>query len=249
MKFETFNYKINKDGFVILKKLIKSNQVNEILDGFEETLDYCISLISKNKKFKNLSEKFMWLQKYNNNLKGRAYDISRYHPSLSKIVTNKKILLFMKKYFKRNPLVDQPSIKIEDYLNKRLLPLHQDYYGILSSKSLTLWLALTNVSKHNGTMKFIKGSHKKGPLKHKFYKKKNFIAHGILEKFVKSSKVEYVNIKSGDAVIFHPLLIHGSSQNKSKKVRINYIARFADIRGIDYINKSKSKTMRIPLKT
>jgi len=249
MSFAFYKKKIDKNGFVIIKKLINKNQVNELLKGLEATLDYCISLILKRKKrFKNLDQKYIWLQKNNNKLKGRGYDISRFHPSVYKVLLNRKLTSFVKYYFKKEVYIDYPHLLVSDYLNKRLLPLHQDEYGSLSSNLLTLWLPLTNVSKKNGTLSVIKASHKEGKLKHKFYKENFFRAHGVVKEKYKNSKITYIKLNAGDAVLFHSHLIHGTAVNKSKKLRINYVARFNEISGIEYLKNLKSPHLRIPQK-
>ena len=62
--------------------------------------------------------------------------------------------------------------------------MHQEIFGQMSKSLVTLWCPLTNVSKYNGTLNLIPGSHKDGVLKHTFYKvngknimvfKKNFL--------------------------------------------------------------------------
>ena len=91
MKIKSYKKQINENGFIIIKKLINKKEIKELLQGFETVIDYCISLISKRKKLKNLDQKYLWLQKQNNKLKGRGYDISRFHPSLYKVIFNKKL--------------------------------------------------------------------------------------------------------------------------------------------------------------
>lgn len=247
MKIKSYKKQINEDGFVIIKKLINKNEIKELLKGFETIIDYCISLISKKKKLKNLDQKYQWIQKRNNKLKARGYDISRFHPSLYKVVFNKKLKFILKQYFKNEPLIDGPQIRVSDCSNTRLLPMHQEVYGQLSSKILTLWLPLTGVSPSKGTMSLIKGSHKKGQLPHRFYKTNNFKAHGVLKKLYNNSKITGVTLKSGDAVLFHQYLIHGSIANKNKKLRYNYIVRFNELSGVEYLKNLKSP-LRIPQK-
>lgn len=246
MKIKIIKKKIEKDGFVIIKNIINKNQVNKILKEMELTFDYCVSLSSKKKVLKSFDQKYMWLQKKHNKLKSRAYDISQLNQSMFKTIFSKKLQNITKNYFGKSPLVDYPEIKFQDNLNKRLQPIHQDIYGTLSSKSLIAWVALTKVSKFYGTLNLIKGSHKMGILKSKFYKSNGFKAHGTIKNLYKNLKITHINIKSGDGVLFHPLLLHGSSKNFSKKIRINYIVRFADISGINYLNNLNCNYIRKP---
>jgi|TARA_B100001964_G_scaffold148619_1_gene163784 hypothetical protein len=247
MKANYFKKQIDKNGFIIIKKLINKKEIKELLRGYETIIDYCISLISKKKKFKNLDQKYLWLQKRNNNLKKRGYDVSRFHPSLYKVVFNKKLKSIIKDCFKSDPLVEDPQIRINDCANTRLLPMHQEVYGQISSNMLTLWLPLSDVSPSNGTISFIKGSHKRGLLKSRFYKINKFKAHGVSKKLYKNSEKTLVTLKAGDGLLFHHHLIHGSEPNKSKKIRYNYIVRFNKLSGVSYLSNLKSP-LRIPQK-
>ena len=244
MKADLYNKQINKEGFVVINKLIQPKDIKMLLGGFEDVIDYCISQISK-KKFNNLDQKYLWLQKNNNKLKARGYDISRFHPSLYRVIFNKKLQSILRKYFRSEPLIDGPQIRVSDSSNNRLLPMHQEVYGQLSTKILTLWIPLTKVSPSKGTMSFIKGSHKRGKLPHRFYKKNNFKAHGVLKNLYDKSKIKSVTLNPGDAVLFHHHLIHGSMENKNKKLRYNYIVRFNELFGVKYLKNLKSP-LRIP---
>ena len=244
MKANYYKKQIDENGFIIIKKLINKKEIKELLRGVETIIDHCISLISK-KKFKNLDQKYVWLQKRNNNLRKRGYDISRFHPSLYKVVSNKKLRSIIKDCFKGDPLVSDTQIRINDCANTRLLPMHQEVYGQISSNILTLWLPLTDVSPNNGTISYIKGSHKRGLLKSRFYIINKFKAHGTLKKLYKDSEKTFLTLKAGDALLFHHHLIHGSEPNKSKKFRYNYIARFNKLSGVRYLSNLKSP-LRIP---
>ena len=64
--------------------------------------------------------------------------------------------------------------------------------------------------------------------------------HGISKEIIKNSKFKYLNLSPGDAVLFHPLLIHTSLKNMSRKIRWTYVARYNGISGINYLKNLKS---------
>ena len=136
--------------------------------------------------------------------------------------------------------MDLPQIRIDDNENSFLLPPHQELHGQISNNIITLWAPLSKVSKKMGTMGFIEGSHKNGIKKHVFYyiNKKKY--HGVSKEIIKKSKFKYLNLLPGDAVLFHPLLIHTSFKNLSKKIRWTFVARYNGISGINYIKNLKS---------
>ena len=232
--------KFNKDGYIIIKNFLKKKQVNDLLNGFESILNFCISKFSK-KRFKSLDQKYLWLQKNYPLIKSRAYDISKYHQSLYKISSNIKLSNFLQKYFnEKYYFLDLPQIRADDNSNSRALPMHQELYGQLSKKIVTLWVPLTKVSLKNGTMGIVQNSHNLGILKHTFHKIKKNKYHGVTSDFMKNKKILYFKIKAGDAVLFHPLLVHGTGKNYSKKIRWTYVVRLNALSGIEYLSNKKS---------
>lgn len=231
----TKSLKIN--GYAIIKKFFFKKEINHILKSFEENIDYCYSLISKDKK-KTLDEKYLFLQKKNNILKSRSYDLSKYDPSIYKFSTNYKLEKILKNYFKEKYFIDLPQIRVDDISNSYMLPLHQEIYGQLSSSLLTLWAPLTKVSKKNGTLAVIKGSHNNGLLKHQYYKINKNKYHGVKKNLLKGKKITYLNLLPGDIVLFHPLLVHGTGKNYTNKIRWTFVARYNGISGIEYLNNN-----------
>jgi len=59
--------------------------------------------------------------------------------------------------------------------------------------------------------------------------------HGVREEFIDKDKMELLEMKKGDAVIFHPCLIHGSVANPSNAIRWTFVSRYNDITNIPYL--------------
>lgn len=98
-------------------------------------------------------------------------------------------------------------------------PMHQDnfYWGIEDHNGLTIWCCLTESNEKNGGIRYVKGSHKKGLIKHEDSfapGSSQMIPLNILDQF---STEDFItpDLKSGDIVIHHSLMIHGSLENKS----------------------------------
>jgi ectoine hydroxylase-related dioxygenase (phytanoyl-CoA dioxygenase family) len=231
---------IDKKGYAIIKNLISKKEIREIFDSYEKNINYCLKLIKVQKKQQNIDSKYLLLKKKNNLLRERSYDLSKFQPSILKLAVNEKLNKILKGYFNEEFFIDLPQIRIDDNENSFLLPPHQELYGQISKDILTLWAPLSKVSKKMGTMGLIEGSHKGGVKKHVFYHVKNKKYHGISENIIKNSKFKYLNLSPGDAVLFHPLLIHTSLKNLSKKIRWTYVARYNGISGINYLKNLKS---------
>jgi len=229
------------NGFILLKNFFKKKDINDLLKAYEDNINYCcsISMPPKNIKKKSLNEKYLFLKKKNNILKSRSYDLSKYDPSIYKFSTNYKLEKILKSYFKEKYFIDLPQIRIDDSSNSYMLPLHQEIYGQISNNLLTMWAPLTKVSKKNGTLAVIKGSHSDGLLKHQYYKINKNKYHGVKKDLLKGKKITYLNLLPGDIVLFHPLLVHGTGKNYTNKIRWTFVARYNGISGVEYLNNSK----------
>ncbi|KAK5581913.1 hypothetical protein RB653_003493 [Dictyostelium firmibasis] len=116
--------------------------------------------------------------------------------------------------------------------NGKPIGMHQDlpYLECITKKVITIWIALTDVSKENGTVEFVEGSHKWNDLppdvndsnsNEEFHNPKNYLKG--LESALKFNDLEsvekipihYVTVKAGGCSIHHGKLWHGSNTNPS----------------------------------
>eukprot|EP00163_Fabomonas_tropica_P008936 TRINITY_DN18729_c0_g1_i1.p1 TRINITY_DN18729_c0_g1~~TRINITY_DN18729_c0_g1_i1.p1 ORF type:complete len:371 (-),score=45.14 TRINITY_DN18729_c0_g1_i1:139-1251(-) len=119
-------------------------------------------------------------------------------------------------------------------------PLHQDllYFTDRPPERITAtWVALQDVNRENGCLSVIPGSHRTKDGKGVLYehcrpswKYVNSAYWGVkdLPKDFKS-KLVHLEMKKGQTVFFHPLLLHGSGRNRSDDYRRCISAHYADI--------------------
>ncbi|XP_075408477.1 phytanoyl-CoA dioxygenase, peroxisomal isoform X1 [Tenrec ecaudatus] len=103
-------------------------------------------------------------------------------------------------------------------------PLHQDlhYFPFRPINNIVCaWTAMEHIDRNNGCLVVLPGTHK-GPLKEHDYPKweggVNKMYHGIRDYDKNNARVHLV-MEKGDTVLFHPLLIHGSGQNRTQGFR------------------------------
>jgi phytanoyl-CoA hydroxylase len=107
---------------------------------------------------------------------------------------------------------------------------HQDYYYIRNEpNTLTgVWIAMDDADTENGCLWVIPGSHKLGLLPHG--KVKNLDEHEEWThetEGVDLSKEIPVILKQGDILIFHNLIIHSSTRNRSaSRWRRSYVCHY-----------------------
>ncbi|KAM9950641.1 hypothetical protein ACTFIT_011907 [Dictyostelium discoideum] len=136
-------------------------------------------------------------------------------------------------------------------VNGKSIGMHQDYpyFECMSKKVLTVWIALTDVSKENGTVEFIEGSHKWNDLppidnnnnnNSESYSNNEFHApvdylkglEGAIKyngfKSIDELTIHPVTVKAGGCSIHHGKLWHGSNSNPSSfKERVSVAIHFA----------------------
>ena len=120
---------IQDKGFILIKKLFSKKQVNSLFQSYEENIDYCYSVIKQKVYKDSLDKKYLFLQKKNNILKSRSYDISKYDPAIYKFSTTKKLENILKNYFQEKYFLDLPQIRIDDKSNNHMLPCIKKFMG------------------------------------------------------------------------------------------------------------------------
>lgn len=98
------------------------------------------------------------------------------------------------------------------------VPVHQNWTFVNEEKytSVSVWVPLTNVSHHNGTLEVVPGTHRSLTR----YRSPSipWVFEG-LQDVLKRSYMQPLNLKLGQVAILDDALLHYSSRNKSEKVR------------------------------
>ncbi|KAI8806840.1 phytanoyl-CoA 2-hydroxylase in complex with iron and 2-Oxoglutarate [Cladochytrium replicatum] len=148
-------------------------------------------------------------------------------------------------------------------------PLHQDlhYFPFRPADRIVCsWTAIENVTRANGCLVVLPGTHK-GELLHHGYPEwesgVNKMYHGVTDlSSGKEAPRVYAEMEPGDTIFFHPLLIHGSGANRTqgyrKAISCHYASSFCeyvDVKGtlqeeiakeVEEIAKRKAGGMEVP---
>ena len=109
-------------------------------------------------------------------------------------------------------------------------PMHQDlrYFRLRpADKIVGTWTALLTASREQGCLSVMPGSHKHGLVEHE-HPDWQYVNHGFYG--IPGLNLEdrvHVEMKPGDTLLFHPLLIHGSGRNRSTAFRRAISVHFA----------------------
>lgn len=124
-----------------------------------------------------------------------------------------------------------------------LSPIHQDVYPMKAENCLNIWAPLHDVSVENGALKIYPESHELGPIpaEEKYVRKyKGNTKQGIPETYTSEYDSLFVEIDAGDAVVFHPYLLHQSTPNRSDNIRWTATIRFDDATDIQWMPEAQN---------
>jgi len=101
---------------------------------------------------------------------------------------------------------------------------HQDrrYWRYSDDNLVSVWLALDDETSENGVLEFIPGSHKMKFSSEQFDEKEYFSQRDEANKKIIDTKVS-TDLKKGDVVIFHSLLLHRANKNSTDKAKISFV--------------------------
>ena len=156
---------------------------------------------------------------------GRNY-VHLISPVFDKIVHNSKILDAVESIVGKNILVCGTTLFIKNPNLKDFVSFHQDakYIGLEPHNWITAWLAVTDSNEENGCMRMWGGSHKNNLKYHnQKFDEDNLLTRGQTVENVPINKTTAITLKAGQMSLHHPMIVHGSSLNKSKDRRIGFV--------------------------
>src|SRR5437762_9068548 len=107
---------------------------------------------------------------------------------------------------------------------------HQDYgywyknEFLLPNQMISIMIAITDANRQNGCLQVIQGTHKMGRIEHGFAGEQVGASQHYVDLSLKTMPLVYVEINAGDALFFHPNLLHRSEANLSDKPRWSLIS-------------------------
>jgi phytanoyl-CoA hydroxylase len=128
---------------------------------------------------------------------------------------------------------------------------HQDYgywyknEFLFPDQMISVMIAITDASKENGCLQVIRGSHKMGRIEHGFAGEQVGASQHYVDLALQQMELVYVEIKAGDALFFHPNLLHRSEDNRSEHARWSLISVYNRSSNIPFNEPSKTATVPV----
>ena len=154
---------------------------------------------------------------------------------ISKIKKNKDFLKILNGYWQHSNIKiiwvgdpDKKELKFNKIGFRIARPLkkkdaalpHIDSYNKDKKSFVSLWIPLVGFNKKY-TCRFFPGTHNLNHKKKYFKKNTNYISKVFSNNYLKHFSSFRPNLKSGEAILFHPNLIHGGSDNLGTKTRLS----------------------------
>jgi hypothetical protein len=128
---------------------------------------------------------------------------------------------------------------------------HQDYgywyknQFLFPDQLISVMVALSKANKENGCLKVIRGSHKLGRLNHGFSGEQVGADMVMVNHALKTMELLFCELDAGDALFFHPNLLHRSEANLSEHPRWSVISCYNRQSNLAYNETSSS--WRVPV--
>ena len=225
-KLKKIKNSFDDDGYIYLKNIFNKNKIKSIKKNLFYFLDKKKTSLRKREIHYASNTKLI---NSVHHLKWPYIKIFRNNKKIIKIVKyllQDKIRNFGAEVFAKPAKVGMP------------VPVHQDnyYWNVNNGKGVTVWIALDKSTKKNGAIFYYKKSQKAGLQNHKasFAPGSSQVLKNnqILKKYKKTTP----QLDTGDILIHHCLVMHGSNRNNSDKDRsgltLRYISKSSKINNL-----------------
>ena len=232
----------NNEGYTIVENVFSKEELNPILNEFEEIVDefavraFTAGKISNKHEEKNVFKRLAALE---NDFPGSSVLIhhkGQLKPELCKLWSSDKLLDIVEKWIGKD-ISGHPVWNIRSKTPKTVrmtVPWHQDSAyleeGAEKTTQPAAWIPFLDVDEKNGCMQVVKEGHNPASmLEHKLEKKagvKDSWYLYIEEKNIPSEKIITCKMKAGSVLFLHQLVPHRSLENYSENVRWSVDLRF-----------------------
>ena len=222
--------KYNEDGYVRLGKIVSkkysgllSNRALHLMSGKKKYEGMFFQLEGEKGQYKKIDKKseiFVGPSKRYRKIKDLEYDNLFF-----KVIKNKYLEFFSNNLIGKDASCMRAMILNKPAKHSSKLKFHQDVsdnWNMSGKPNFTFWMSLNGATKKKGCLKILEKSHLMGKIGDG-----HFISKSNLDKF-KKLKVKYLELKSGEAIIFNNFLLHGSEHNKTTRMRLAFTVCLMD---------------------
>ena len=232
----------NQDGYTIVENVFSQNDLQPVLNEFEEIVDtfaeraYSAGKIANKHSDKDVLKRLAALEKDFSGSSVLIHHKGELKPALANLWGSDK-LLDMVEHWVGKDISGHPVWNIRSKTPQTVrmtVPWHQDSAYLKEGAEKTIqpaaWIPFLDVDKNNGCLQVVKKGHKpENVLEHKLEKKagvKDSWYLYIEDKNIPEDNVVTCEMKVGSVLFLHQLVPHRSLENFSEDVRWSVDLRF-----------------------
>ncbi len=206
--FFELNQRFKKDGYVLIKNFFSKDEIIDVIDAIRE--------VSNKKSEPDVLDV--------GNLQFHAMLMNK-SEKLRQFISQPKIIDFLKQFMGPDIWVRWDQA-IEKRPGAGTFPWHTDnsYSGLVDSH-FQFWVSLTKMTKGNGGIWLMPGTHKK--------KIKHIIEGNHTVAQIEGVEDTFIDAEIGDVVLFSSRLLHSTTPNTSSKSRWAYVVEYMKAKHID----------------
>lgn len=231
----------NRDGYVIVRNFLQQQEVDKLFNIAVEDDTMRKHSFDLNDQTGKKTKLALWYTP-GNDAYGLLTKSEKMVESVNKLMEgNSAVCHFHSKLMQKEPKVGGAWEWHQDYgywyKNEFLLP----------NQMISVMIAITAATQQNGCLQVIKGTHKMGRIEHGFAGEQVGASQHYVDLALKTMDLVYVELQPGDALFFHPNLLHRSAANLSDNSRWSLISCYNRSANTPYNEPSASST--VPLQT
>lgn len=230
LSLDEINY-FNDNGFLIIKNFATKSLCENILKEAKKHFNNRIEPLEVEEEY-HFSSKEERIEKrdYNSHLKGRVRRLRQVYdrnPIFKEWMEYPKIRPILKQLLDDNPVLvtaHHNSIMTKMAHKNSMTRWHQDirYWNYKGDNLLSVWLALGDENANNGSLSFIPKSHKIEFELNQFDNKEYLKERDKRNKILIDKAIQ-TELKEGDIVFFHSLLLHRALANQTEETKFSFV--------------------------
>jgi len=162
--------------------------------------------------------------------RGQINQLHVIYPFVNQMIRNPALLDAVESILGPNLMVWGVSIFMKPPQSEGFISWHQDltYWGLNNDQEVAAWIALSPVTRANGCMRFIPGSHKLGQIEHRdTVNDSNILTRGQHADIdIDENQALHVELEPGQASLHHGHLLHCSGANQTDQPRIGMVVNY-----------------------
>jgi len=220
---QQLNQEINEYGFILIKNSIPHEKLDQVLTEYLDIVND-----STGRKFDDPNAPEL-IEFFNDNKEeeSKVYEKMLESSAVLKISQEKEIVDPIKNLlgqecglFKHVPFrIDIP------FWTQELAYWHQDHQYVKgNTNTITAWIPFQDTNYIHGCLSIMPKSHLLGIVKHDLKIGKKFVPSDIF-----NNEIHMVEMKKGDILLLHALLLHSSNLNVSDQIRYSIQPRYTKL--------------------